>query len=568
MWETIMAFALEQRKAEVKFINCSGLASCGVAPKRRGVREEGICSKCTQCASGFLDEQGLAHEFLALTPEVEAELNAWVTTLPVEALKTAHYKGSPVGEWIHPDMVSHHLQCDPDTSDPLVAEIYRDCLYGAAAVVEGLPGLIAAFAPDVAVLLSGSFFLHRAALEIFRSQGIRVITHERGLSDNTLIVNANAPIWHGEQITDVWEPWKSVPLNATELGTIDKLLRERRRGKNMGWTPFSPLLQAEARVLAALELPPDRPVALLCTTVDHEASLIGLETSVTQEVWLQDAVAWCTSRSDVTLVIRAHPAYAAMKDYDRIILPGLERQRSQLPSSVKMILPHEKISTYTLMDLASFCITYGSTVGLEMACAGLPVVHAGRAPYKDAGFTLEVKSREDYPLQLERALRQGRSTEVSRLAYRFAYHYFTGFSHPMNHGKVSKDYVNANLNLRDKAELAPGKDAHLDRLVSYILGEVDLLYTPPGTHRLSASTTDEDRFLAEQRLTWQIAAARAHPDEVELLYDVAVSLRELGRYQESASLFANVVERQPDHAEAQRALADLQERQAHSSQAA
>jgi hypothetical protein len=302
--------------------------------------------------------------------------------------------------------------------------------------------------------------------------------------------------------------------------------------------------------------------------VDHEAAVCGLPACVSQDDWNREVTAWCAARPEIDLVIRAHPAYTKMEGYEQIILPDMEAQKAQLPPNARLILPHEEISTYTLMDLASFCVTYGSTVGLEMACAGLPVVHAGRALYRNAGFTLEAETREDIPRLLDQALKQGRSVEVSRLAYRFAYHYFYGLSHPMNHGMVSRDYFRANLNLKDRAELAPGNDPDLDRLTDYILGEVDLLYAAPTVERLNASRADEDRFLAEQYLARQIAVARANPEQVDLLYQVGLSLRELGLHRESASVFATVIARRPDHAEAQRGLDEFRSQKERAGQAA
>ena len=56
-------------------------------------------------------------------------------------------------------------------------------------------------------------------------------------------------------------------------------------------------------------------------------------------------------------------------------------------------MPDEKVSTYGLMDVASAGLSYGSTAGLEMACQGLPLVHAGLGYYKDCGFTDEIGQR-------------------------------------------------------------------------------------------------------------------------------------------------------------------------------
>ena len=49
-----------------------------------------------------------------------------------------------------------------------------------------------------------------------------------------------------------------------------------------------------------------------------------------------------------------------------------------------------RLSSYTLGRMSRFALVYTSTLGLELACAGVPVVVAGDTHYRDLGFTLDV----------------------------------------------------------------------------------------------------------------------------------------------------------------------------------
>jgi hypothetical protein len=484
-----------------------------------------------------------------------AAVQAWVAGLHASELEHACFEDLPLGQWVRADVVAFHQQLDLSSLTPAIEATYRDLLTGAALLACGLPPLLQRFQPDVALLLSGSFFLHRTAFELLRQRGIRVLTHERGFFDNTLMFNENAPIWHGEQMRRRWQQWQAVPLTTAELQQLGRIMQQRRQGHNMGWTAFSPQPQPHPQVRTALNLDPQKPLALLCTSVDHEASLLELQACMPQAVWLQESLDFFAARPHWQLVVRCHPCDAQRPDYASVLKPKLQAQQQQLPQNVRLVLPDEEVSTYTLMEMAQVCLSYGSTVGLEMACLGLPVVHAGRGLYRDGGFTIEVRSREEYAQRLEEGLVRGRCREVSRRAIRFAYHYFCGLSYPMRKVRVDKDYVNAQWTFRSKVELAEGRDPELDHLVDYVLGKVEL-YPPPSPERLQASTQEEDQFLASQRLAAQVEAARREPDRVDLLYDVAVTLKEMGLYQDGAQTFAAVVERASDRVPALRGLGE------------
>ena len=57
-----------------------------------------------------------------------------------------------------------------------------------------------------------------------------------------------------------------------------------------------------------------------------------------------------------------------------------------------MIGPQEKVNTYDLVEVADVGLVYTTTVGLEMALQGLPVIVSGMTHYRGRGFTLDPDS--------------------------------------------------------------------------------------------------------------------------------------------------------------------------------
>jgi tetratricopeptide (TPR) repeat protein len=157
---------------------------------------------------------------------------------------------------------------------------------------------------------------------------------------------------------------------------------------------------------------------------------------------------------------------------------------------------------------------------------------------------------------LERALRMPRSEETQRIAYRFTYHYFYSQNFPMDKVTVPQDnYFTARLNYTDARELAPGRDAQVDRLVGYILGTC-ALNPPPNTLRRAFGKQDEDRFFKEKRLSALIGAVQQHPDRTDLIFEVAEGMRDLGLYADGARTFSIVLQRDPEHTAALCGIAD------------
>jgi hypothetical protein len=536
MWEVTMAYALRQRGHTVKFVTCGGLPDCGVAPARTD-RMQLTCQQCREFTTFALPQMfRLPGEFFqdALKEEEKADIEAWANSITADELQTACYRGLPLGEWVWPDMISYWHSLDPDLSSPQITETYRNYLRGAAEAATTLPCVYEKFQPDALVTLNGTFFLHRVAVEIAKAQGVRVITHERGWMNDTVVFNAEAFVNDMSQYREQWANWKETPLTAPELCSVEKLLTERRRGLNMNWVGFSPSPQDARAVREAANLP-DKPIALLCTSSDCEGSLYDRERSLPQMQWIEKTVDWFYAHPEYTLVIRVHPNELEHAKVDDRTLRRYEEMSVCLPENVRMILPEEKVSTYSLMDMATVGLVYGSTAGLEMACQGIPVVHAGIGIYKNAGFTHELTSLEQLPDLMARVMTLPRDLETKRQAYRFVHRIFHGLCVPMRGVKVGNDFVSANLTYNSIAQLAPGRDPDLDRIADYITGESEL-YPPPTPEQAAHTEEAENRFFAEQRAGALLTAAQVHPDRADLLFEAADALRDLGLETEAITI--------------------------------
>jgi hypothetical protein len=129
------------------------------------------------------------------------------------------------------------------------------------------------------------------------------------------------------------------------------------------------------------------------------------------------------------LVVRIHPGERLMKGPS--MLGVIERAVPDRPQHLHVIRADEKINTYDLMEIASLGLAYTTTVGMEMAMRGVPVIVAGQTHYRGRGFTHEPLTYDEYYGMLENLLAGspvGRLSEKQvESAWNYAYRFFFDF---------------------------------------------------------------------------------------------------------------------------------------------
>ena len=105
-----------------------------------------------------------------------------------------------------------------------------------------------------------------------------------------------------------------------------------------------------------------------------------------------------------------------------------------IPDHIHLILPKEKINTYDILDITDLGLVYTTTVGLEMAMRGIPVVVAGETHYRNRGFTYDPDTWDSYFSTLNALLEDLEKAWLSQdqieLAWRYAYLFFFEFPKP------------------------------------------------------------------------------------------------------------------------------------------
>jgi hypothetical protein len=508
-YEATIATACRVRGATVDYLLCDGpLPECDQHwdSKENTPRSFDLCQRCKATAKTSLDSLGFPHSWVGdfVSPDERTDAFAWAQGLTPTDLHQASFQERPLGEWVLSSVISYFRQYPPDLNNWHVVNVYRGFLFSAAIVATGLSNYLEDNAVDSALLFNGRQSITRVALEIFRQRGIRVLTHERAeYRRGHLTVKANAHCMSFEPFEAFWSVWAQVPLRRNSLDATLKWLIQRRYGANLAWIRFNKSSVSASSLRTSLNLSPGKRLwALFTSSTDEIAGdplMRGPYESQTE--WVSDVVQWVESRDDVQLVIKVHPNLGGNGYIGKAVdeLRIYQEMKSALPANVRIVLPEDSVNAYSLADEADVGLTFGSTIGLEMAMTGKPILLAGRGLYEYGSKISTVRSKESLPAMLESYLQASTNREIhreiQREAFRLAHYYSFACELPFPTITVVSLYE-VTLNYTHPGELTPGKDQSLDRVCNFLITGCPLIELPT-TEERTRTTADEDTFFDE-----------------------------------------------------------------------
>jgi hypothetical protein len=290
--------------------------------------------------------------------------------------------------------------------------------------------------PDVVLTPNGSILEMGAVYQTARYLGIPVVTYEFGeqrgriwlAQDGEVMLQDTEALWQGRQESK---------LNEEQRTRLGELYASRQRADL--WQNFSRRWQGQpsqggeqARRSLGLD---ERPVVLLPANVIGDSLTLGRQVfSQSMTEWLLRTVDYFSERPQVQLVVRVHPGERYTKGPSvRDVLLRAENH-PDLPDHIHLVAAEDAVNTYDVVEIADLGLVYTTTVGMEMAMSGAPVIVAGKTHYREKGFTLDPESWEAYFQMLDMTLAQPeryrlKETQVE-LAWTYAYYFFFEYPRP------------------------------------------------------------------------------------------------------------------------------------------
>jgi hypothetical protein len=288
--------------------------------------------------------------------------------------------------------------------------------------------------PDTVIVPNGTIQELGIVYRVARQLKIPTVTYEFGDQRQHIWVAQNAEIMR--QDTDgMWRARQDEPLNEAQMERIRAMFSARQKAavwENFArrWQGAPPQGGEQARALLGLD---KRPVVLLATNVLGDSLTLGRQVfSQNMAEWIARTVQYFVGCPDVQLVVRVHPG--EMLTHGPSMVNVVHEVVPHLPEYIHLIGPKDKVNTYDLIDVADMGLVYTTTVGLEMAMNGLPVIVTGQTHYRGRGFTLDPDSWVSYFKMLGLVIANPAGhrlthTQMER-AWNYAYRFFFEFPRP------------------------------------------------------------------------------------------------------------------------------------------
>ena len=293
--------------------------------------------------------------------------------------------------------------------------------------------------PEVVIIPNGSILEFGAVYQAAHhlddpSISFPLVTYEFGEQRERIWLAHNAEVMR-QQTDDMWQARKSNVLTHSQLEQVSNLFTARQ-GASL-WENFGRCWQGvpsvgSERVREDLCLD-DRPVVLLATNVIGDSLTLGRQVfSNSMTEWLERTVTYFADHPEAQLVVRIHPGELITKGPS--VADVVQRVLPDLPENIHLVHADAEVNTYDIVDIADLGLVYTTTVGLELAMSGVPVIVIGQTHYRDKGFTLDPDTWESYFNLLSEVLQKPERVQLTKeqvdCAWEYAYRFFFDYPHP------------------------------------------------------------------------------------------------------------------------------------------
>jgi hypothetical protein len=289
--------------------------------------------------------------------------------------------------------------------------------------------------PDVVLIPNGLILEMGIVFRVARYLNIPAVTFEFNDQREQIWLAQNTSIMR--QDTDYLVRDRcSLPMTDEMYERLADLENARRGARVWGkskrlWQYVSAQGAEQTRQALGLD---DRPVVLLTANVLGDSLTLGRNIfAESMSYWITRTVQFFANRPDVQLVMRIHPGEKLVpqaKSMGTVVREALP----EIPRHIHVIGALDHVNTYDLIEIADLGLAYTTTVGVETAMNGIPVISCGETHYRGRGFTIDPNSWEEYFSALQKVLSDlpahRLTEEQTAKAWNYAYRFFFEYPRP------------------------------------------------------------------------------------------------------------------------------------------
>jgi hypothetical protein len=288
--------------------------------------------------------------------------------------------------------------------------------------------------PDVVIVPNGSMLEFGITYKVAGYLGIPTVTYEFGEQSERIWMAQNDDVMR-QDTSKLWSARRDAVLSETEWSRVKEFFSVRQGGGL--WENFSRRWQGTPSqgtevILSELGLD-SRPIVLLPANVLGDSLTLGRHIfSESMTEWMIRTIEFFIRKPEAQFLIRIHPGEQI--GWGPSVYDILMEKFPSLPENIHLLPADAPVNTYDLVNIADFGLVFTTTVGMEMAMTGLPVIVTGQTHYRNKGFTLDVETWDSYFDTLNEVLQSPEDHNLTReqveMAWTYAYRFFFEYPQP------------------------------------------------------------------------------------------------------------------------------------------
>ena len=289
----------------------------------------------------------------------------------------------PLGQLVLPSLrwaLRRHSLSDDEDTRFLLRQYILSAYNVAVQFASFLDGLISqGSANPTVIIFNGIMFPEGTARWVAKQRGLRVVTYEVSFQPYSAFFTEGQATAYPIHIPDDFE------LSDTQNALLDHYLEKRFKGRfTMAGIRFWPEMRRLDPALLEKIAGFDQMVPVF-TNVVYDTSQVHANTLFSNMfAWLEQVLEIVRANPRSLFVVRAHPDEirpGTRKSSRETVSAWIQQNGADRLPNLVFIGPQEYLSSYELIERAKFVMVYNSSIGLEAALLGAPVLCAGKARY-------------------------------------------------------------------------------------------------------------------------------------------------------------------------------------------